>query len=965
MAATHEQGGLAAAAAQELRQRLRGEVRFDSVSRMLYRTDASVYEIEPLGVVVPADANDVVETVRVAGSVGVPLLCRGGGTSLAGQSVGRAIHVDFSKCLNGIVELNAEEQWVRVQPGVVLDTLNAQLRPHGLVFGPDVATSSRANLGGMIGNNSSGAHSLLYGKTVDHVLSLQVVLADGTVTELGPASEAECRQRAARPGIEGELYRRLPAMAAAHGDEIARSFPKVMRRVAGYNLDELVRPGQLFDLSKLVVGSEGTLCAVLEAKLKLVPRPAHTALVACHFRDLIEAMEANLVALGTGPAAVELTDRLLLDLTKGSIEHAPRRRFLQGDPEALLFVEYYGDSAAELELKMQVLEERLAARGLGYANVRAVDGAAQRSMWELRKAGLGVLMGMKGDAKPTAGLEDTCVPVEHLPEYVRRVRAVMANHGVSAVFYAHVSVGVLHIRPILNLKDPGGIAVLRRLEEEISDIVLEYGGTMSAEHGDGLARSEWLPKMFGEPMMRLFAEVKDAFDPRGLMNPGKIVRAEPMDRNLRYGALYRPRKLETYFSFDADGSFQQAVEMCSGVGHCRKQGVGTMCPSYMATLEEQHSTRGRANALRAALSGTLDADGLTSRQLFEVMDLCLECKACKGECPSSVDMAKLKYEFLAQYYDVHGYPLRSRLFARIDRISRWGSALAPVSNWVGGAAPVRWLLDRCLGIDARRRLPQFTRRRFSTWFRQRTPRRLPPRGPVVLFHDTYAEYSEPQIGMAATLILERAGYEVVLADGKVCCGRPMISKGFLRQAREHARHNVQVLAPYAAKGWPILGLEPSCLLTLRDDYLDLVPGPEARLVAEHAFMLEEFLALGHRQGHLQLDFTGTVKRILVHGHCQHKALGGAIDTLTVLNLPPRFEATAIDSGCCGMAGSFGYEKEHYDLSMRIGEERLFAAIRAADPTVEIVAAGTSCRHQISHGTARIARHWTEVLVEAL
>lgn len=949
---------------QELEKRIKGEVRFDAVSRLLYRTDASIYEIEPLGVVVPLDEDDVVETVRIAGEHGVPLLFRGGGTSLAGQSVGRAIHVDCSKSMHRVLEVRPEEHWVRVQPGVVLDALNAFLKPHGLVFGPDVATSSRANLGGMIGNNSSGAHSLLYGKTIDHVLELKVVLADGTVTVLGPVTEEERVARETRPGLEGGLYRGIFQLVTENREEIERSFPKVMRRVAGYNLDELIRPGQPFDLSKLVVGSEGTLCGVLEAKLRLVDRPINTALVACHFHDLIEAMEANLVALDTGPAAVELTDRLLLDLTKGSIEHAPRREFLQGDPEALLFVEYYADTEEELELKMDLLEDRLAERGLGYATVRACEAAAQRSMWELRKAGLGVLMGMKGDAKPTAGLEDTCVPVEHLPEYVRRVRGVMARHEVTAVYYAHVSVGVLHIRPILDLKNPEGIRLLRRLEEEISDIVLEYGGTMSAEHGDGLARSEWIPKMFGERTARLFEEVKDLFDPRGLMNPGKIVRAGRMDQDLRYGALYRPKRLETFFSFAADGGFQQAVEICSGVGHCRKQKVGTMCPSYMATLEEEHSTRGRANALRAALSGTLDAEGLASRQLFEVMDLCLECKACKGECPSSVDMAKLKYEFLAQYYEVHGYPLRSRLFARIDLISRWGSAFAPVSNWIAGAAPTRWFLDRVIGIDARRKMPRFTRQRFTTWFNDHH-RRRPTRGPVVLFHDTYTEYSDPQIGMAATIILERAGYEVVLADGKVCCGRPMISKGFLRQAREHARHNLQVLAPLAAKGWPILGLEPSCLLTLRDDYLDLVPGSESRLVADHAFMLEEFLAGLSRAGELELPFTGTAKSILVHGHCQHKALGGTSDTVAVLNLPPNYHATEIDSGCCGMAGSFGYEKEHYDLSMKIGEERLFAAIRAAEPTVEIVAAGTSCRHQIADGTGRNARHWTELLVEAL
>ena len=949
----------------QLEQKIKGEVRFDDVSRMLYRTDASIHEMEPVGLVVPADAEDVVQVVVMAGRKGVSILPRGGGTSLAGQAVGDSIHLDLSKYMNQILELNREEKWVRVQPGVVLDELNGFLKPHGLMFGPDVATSSRANIGGMIGNNSSGAHSLLFGKTVDHVLEMQVVLADGTVTTFEAVDEEEFAAKAAQQDLEGEIYRSVRRVVDENREEIDRTFPRVMRRVSGYNLDAFVRDGGSFDLGKLVIGSEGTLCTVLEAKLNLVDLPKSKVVVACHFADLIEAMEANILALETGPSAVELTDRLLLDQTKGSLEHARRRGFLQGDPEALLFVEYYGESDEELELKMDQLELKLGERGLGYAFVRAWEPAEQTNMWELRKAGLGLLMGMRGDAKPTSGVEDTCVPTDKLPEYVERVRGLMDEFGLEAVYYAHASVGVLHIRPVLNLKEPEGIKILRALEERISDIVKEYGGSMSAEHGDGLARSEWILKMFGAKMVGLFEEVKDAFDPHHIMNPGKIVRAGRMDEHLRYGETYQTPELETFFRLGEEGGLQRAVEMCSGVGHCRKKQVGTMCPSYMATLEEEHSTRGRANGLRAALSGSLDGKGLASKELFEVMDLCLECKGCKGECPSNVDMAKLKYEFLAHYYEEHGYPLRSKLFGHIDQLSRWGSAFAPLSNWIAGSWLSRWILDRFVGIDRRRRMPTFSRHRFSQWFNKRDYVERGSGGTVVLFHDTYAEYSDPQIGMAATLILEKAGFDVVIAEDKVCCGRPLISKGFLRQARENARRNIEVLAPYAEKGWPIVGLEPSCILTLRDDYLDLVDDPRAQLVADHSFMLEEFLVDLADKEELELEFTGSKKQILVHGHCQQKALVGTAPTLRVLNMPPHFQAMEIDSGCCGLAGSFGYEKEHYEISMQIGEERLFAAIEEADPSVEIVAVGTSCRHQIADGTERRARHWAELLVEAL
>ena len=634
-----------------LQKAIQGEVRFDAVSRMLYRTDASIYEMEPLGLVVPKDEADVVAAVEIAAEQGAAILPRGGGTSLAGQSVGAAVHLDFSKYMNQILEFNPDERWVRVQPGLVLDELNAYLQPYGLIFAPDVSTSSRANIGGMIGNNSCGAHSMIYGKTIDHILELKVVLADGSQAVFGPLDDEECQRRAGLDSLEGRIYREVRRIVREREVQIRTGFPEVMRRVSGYNLDEFIS-GAPFDLSKLVVGSEGTLCAVVEARLNLVELPAYKGLVAVHFHDLVEATEANLIALETSPVASELMDKILLDQTKDSPEHAPSRCLLQDDPAALLVVEYYADSDRRAGAASWTgWKQRVAGAGdglrVGYAGRRRRR--SRQAIWGLRKAGLGLLMGMKGDPKPQPGVEDTSVPVDKLPDYVRRVVALMEELGIEAEYYGHASVGLLHIRPIFSLKDPEGIKLLRQMEERMSDMVREYGGAMSGEHGDGLARSEWIAKMFSPELVAAFVEVKDAFDPQGIMNPGKIARPPRMDENLRYHEEYQTPQVDTFFSFSEAGGFQEAVEMCSGVGHCRKKLVGTMCPSYMATLDEEHTTRGRANALRAALAGTLP-DGLHSQEVHRVMDLCLECKACKAECPSSVDMAKLKYEFLAHYH---------------------------------------------------------------------------------------------------------------------------------------------------------------------------------------------------------------------------------------------------------------------------------------------------------------------------
>jgi FAD/FMN-containing dehydrogenase/Fe-S oxidoreductase len=959
--------------ATQIREGISGEVRTDPVTKMLYRTDASMYEMEPLGLILPAAPEDVVHTVRVAASHGIPLLPRGGGTSLAGQSVGRAFHVDYSKYMNTILELDAQAGWVRVQPGVVLDELNENLKPHGLQFAPDVSTSSRANIGGMIGNNSCGAHSILYGKTIDHVIDLTVVLADGALAKFEPLDDAQWQQKAELPGLEGEIYRGVTGIIDEHTDEIRRRFPSVMRRVSGYNLDEFVANGEGDsgrDLCKLVVGSEGSLCHVVEARLNLVPLPHHKAVVACHFHSIHDALQANLEILHTSPASIELVDKILLDLTKDSIEHRSVRSFLQGDPEALLFVEYYADSEQELEHKVLALEELLDRSGLSYAVVQAFEPVLIQQMWDLRKAGLGLLMSMPGDSKPQPGVEDSCVPVEVQAEYAGRVQALMEENDTVAEFYGHASVGVLHIRPILNIKTAEGVRLLRHLQERMSDMVLEYGGAMSAEHGDGLARGEWIAKMFGQQLVGAFAQIKALFDPGNIMNPGKIVQPPRMDENLRYDEAYTSATAgsagDSFFRYQREGSLLQAVEMCSGVGHCRKKMAGTMCPSYMATLEEEHSTRGRANALRAALSGRLPGGGgMDSPELARVMDLCLECKACKSECPSSVDMARLKYEFLAHYREAHGYPLRSRLFGHIGQLNGWLSRASLLANGMMRNLPSRWLLDCILGIDRRRKSPRLASQTFSSWFRGRSHIRGGRRGPVLLFNDTFTEYNDPQIGMAATMILESAGFEVVILDDNICCCRPTISEGFLRESKNRIISNLDVLEPYAREGIPMVGLEPSCVLTFRDDYVDLVDDPRAIAVKDNTLLLDEFLTGLRRDGELELDFTSTPRNILIHGHCHQKALVGTGSCVEVMNMPPGFRAQEIDAGCCGMAGSFGYEKEHYDLSMRIGEDRLFPAVRSAPADTEIAATGTSCRHQIADATGRAPRHWAEILVEAL
>ncbi len=942
-----------------LERELSGEVRFDKASRILYSTDASMYQIEPLGVVLPRHRQDVLRVIRVAREFGVPVLPRGGGTALAGQCVGRAVIMDMSKFMNEILELNEEEEWVRVQPGVVLDELNSYLKPNGLQFAPDVATSSRATIGGMIGNNSAGAHSVIYGKTIDHVLELKVALADGTETLFRDMSDEEVAKKTKQTDLEGRAYSEVVRLAENHRAEIDRRYPKILRRVGGYNLDEFTKP-QPFNMSRMIVGSEGTLATVLEAKLRVIPLPRARVLGVVQFGDLIESMAAVSPILETGPAAVELVDRMILEQTRGSIALSRDRGWVEGDPRAVLVVEYFGDSLDALIPRLEALEATMSKHGLGYGFRRAVSAEEQANVWNVRKSGLGLLMGVKGDTKPVAFVEDSAVSPEKLPEYIGDFERIVREHDTTAGYYAHASVGLLHIRPMVNVKTAAGVAKMRSIAEAVRELVLSYGGAMSGEHGDGLARSCWNERVFGSTLYKAFRELKHAFDPQGLMNPEKIVDAPMMTENLRFGPEYRVQELRTHFDFSADGGFHRAVEMCNGVGACRKKLHGTMCPSYMATLDEAHSTRGRANALRAAISGGLEG-GLADERVYEILDLCLECKACKSECPSNVDMAKIKYEFLAHYYDRHGRPLREWLFGNIDTLNRAGCALAPLSNWVANTGLAR-LGMRFLGIAPKRALPPFARRTFTDWFAGRRKRQSERK--VVLFNDTYLTFNEPDIGIAATRFLEAAGYEVILPT-KRCCGRPLLSSGMIEQVKENLAFNMRHLHTYVAQGYDIVGFEPSCVSMLTDDYPELNADPRVREVSERCYTVESYLSRLAERGELQVSFSDLKKEILVHGHCHQKALWGMAPSLEVLNLPPGYSASAIDSACCGMAGAFGYQAEHYDISLKMGEDRLLNVVRDAGPETEIAAAGLSCRQQILHATGRNARHPIQILWEAV
>ena len=953
---------------EDLDRLVSGEVRFDKMSRVLYSTDASLYEIEPIGVVIPRTSEDVVAVVETANKYGVSVLPRGGGTSLGGQTVGHSIVMDFSKYMRSVIEVNEEERWVRTQPGIVLDVLNHRLRESGLLFAPDPSTSNRGNVGGALGNNSCGAHSIMWGKTVDNVRELDVVLSDGSTTRFGGLDGAQLEARMRGEGLEGDIYRGLFRIGETNRDEIIARYPRIQRRVSGYNLDEFVG-GMGFDMARFVVGSEGTLVTITEAKLNLVPKPKFTALGVLHCADLIESMEATVVALDFEPAAVELIGSMIIRQAKSNLAYSRITDFIDGDPEALLAIEVVGDSQDEVISKLVNLGAVFSGRNLGYNFLRLIKPEDQNKVWEVRKAGLGLMMNVPGDAKPLPFVEDTAVAPEHLPDFVRRFDEIVTSHGTEAGYYGHASVGCLHIRPLINPKRQEDVDRMVSIAEEVGDLVMEYGGSMSGEHGDGLVRSWFNRKMFGDQLYQAFREVKQTFDPNGIMNPGKIVDSQPMTENLRIGPEYRPLQLDTGFAFGSEGSFAHGIEMCNGQGACRKTLGGTMCPSYMVTREEEHSTRGRANALRAALSGALPANSLTDKRLYDVLDLCLECKGCAAECPSNVDMAKLKYEFLNQYHKANGLPLRNQFFGNIGALSKLGSFFAPFSNWANRLPAARRMLESQVGIDSRRELPPFASQTFVQWFRARggSPDSVNRLGQVVLFPDTFTNYNHPELGRAAVKVMETLGYQVILPKVR-CCGRPMLSKGMLDKAKENAQYNVGAIYDYVESGAKLVGLEPSCILSFADEYADLLPDDAGRAakIAENTMLVEQFVAYALEQGaELELDGSNLPDKILFQGHCHQKARVGAAPALSVLRSIEGCETVEINSGCCGMAGSFGYETEHYDVSMQIGEMSLFPTIRNQEGDFVVVAEGVSCRQQIAQGTDKRARHLVEVLADAL
>lgn len=950
----------------ELRRKISGDLLFDDVSRMVFATDASLYQIKPLGVVLPKNHSDLLQTIRTAAKFRVPILPRGGGTSLAGQTVTEGLVIDCSKYLTRILEVNEGEGWARVEPGVVLDNLNDFLRFYGLFFAPDVATSSRATVGGMVGNNSAGVRSVRYGKTVDHVLETAVILSTGEELRLKAHGAADLRNLCQQRDPSGRLHRTIRDLVRENRSEIAARYPGVMRRVGGYNLDALLDEDD-FNLARLIVGSEGTLAAISEIKIHLEPIPSARMVCVLHFRELLAAVEAVPQILKYGPSAVEILDPQGIALALESPTVARLcRQFVEGSPKALLIVEFSGDAGAEVGRAYQSMRRDSALAALYYAVFEGWSRPQQETVWQVRKNALGVLLSLKGDAKPLPFIEDACVPVRHLSRYIREMLQLCEELNRSVALYAHASVGVIHVRPILNLKQEEDLRIMETISEKAFQMVRRYGGAWSGEHGDGLVRSYKNREFFGDRLYQVFRQVKAAFDPLGLMNPGKIVDSPAMTGNLRIHPGYRTRYPDTHFHFREDGGFDRAVEMCTGVGQCRKTLNGTMCPSYMATRDEEHSTRGRANALRAAIAGELGPEGFTSHRLHQVLDLCLECKACKSECPSNVDMARLKAEFLAHYYREHGLPLGKRLIAGLRGYAQRGSRAPWLVNLLAGNSLSRRLLERLAGLDCRRRLPRLASETLTDWFRRRSTSSAEANPRVVsIFADTFTNFFQPEVGRAAVVLLEALGFRVELSAA-VCCGRPLISAGQLTAAVAETDQVLTLLHELSQGAEAVVVLEPSCLATLTDDLPDLSSSPEEWAGMKRRLTnLEAFLGRDDVFPRVQGALGPGPARILFHGHCQQSALFGNSTALKVLGAVKECSVTEVDSGCCGMAGAFGYEKAHYALSEKIGARRLFPAVKSLGYGDAVVAGGFSCRTQIRHFTGRRALHPAEVLVAAL
>ncbi len=966
-----------------LKRDFQGEILVDDAIRLMYATDASAYREIPLAVAYPRNNSDLKKLILFARENQTSLIPRTAGTSLAGQVVGSGIVVDISKYFGRILEIDEKEHWVRVQPGVVLDELNKILAPKGLFFGPETSTSSRCMMSGMLGNNSCGAHALVYGSTRDHTLEVKTLLSDGSEAVFGPLTMEQFDRKCELKTFEGSLYREIRSMLQDEKirEEITRQFPnpELKRRNTGYALDLLMQTEPFihndvpFNFSRLLAGSEGTLALTTEIKLNLVPLPSpNRALVCVHLDTVAESLKANLVALKFKPYSIELMDRTILELTRENIEQRKNRFFVKGSPGAILIVEFAEKDMMEIDKKAKALEAILRKEKLGY-HFPVVTGLQMDQVWDLRKAGLGILNNMPGDAKPVPVTEDTAVLPELLPQYIADFEDILHKYGKEGVYYAHISTGELHIRPVLNLKDPKDVDLFYEIGRASAVLVKRYRGSLSGEHGDGRLRGEFIPLMVGEKVYGLFKDVKKSWDPQNIFNPGKITDTPRMNTSLRYTPGRKTQEIKTYFDFSRDLGVVRAAEKCNGTGLCRKSVVmgGTMCPSYMATHDEDKTTRARANILREFISKPGQKNPFDHEEIYHALDLCLMCKGCKSECPSSVDMTKLKAEFLQHYYEAHGVPLRSWLIANISRVNRLGSLMPSVYNFVQRNKFLSGLNAKIFGFAPQRKFPLLSKMPLDKWFVKNSKRlgnRTRSNGKIYLFNDEFTRFNDTDVGIKTIMLLTKLGYEVVLPK-HLESARTYLSKGLVKKAKAIANTNIRLLKDKISTEIPLVGIEPSAILTFRDEYLELADESlrkAARRLAENSLMIDEFLEREINAGKIQIEqFTTAKKHIKLHGHCHQKSLASTKPTLFVLGFPENYTVEEIPSGCCGMAGAFGYEKEHYDLSMKVGELVLFPAVRNSNKETLIAAPGTSCRHQIKDGTDRTALHPVEILYDAL
>lgn len=967
---------------QQLAGLMEGELYSDKMMRTLYATDASAYREVPLAVALPRNDKDIQTLIQFAIENKTSLIPRTAGTSLAGQVVGAGIVVDVSKYFTNILEVNAVEQWVRVQPGVVRDELNIFLKPLGLYFGPETSTANRAMIGGMVGNNSCGSNSLVYRSTREHTLEVHGFLSDGSRASFKALSFDDFIAKCQLRSLEGEVYRQIRTILGDYNnqEEIRTQFPKpsIDRRNTGYAIDLLLETdpftagGEQFNFCKLICGSEGTLFFMTEIKLhvdRLRTRP--TGLLCIHFHSLDEALRANLVALKHKPLVSELMDHYILECTASNLEQRHNRFFVEGTPEAILIVEYEGENEEDIKAKTAQVERAMRDVGLGYY-FPVIFGADRKKVWDLRKAGLGLLSNMPGDEKPVAVIEDTAVAVEDLPAYIAEFNTILKKYGLYSVHYAHAATGELHLRPILNLKTEEGNRLFRDIAFEIAKLVKKYRGSLSGEHGDGRLRGEFIPYMIGERNYQLLKDIKQKWDPECIFNPGKIVGSPAMNTFLRYEPGVERKAIKTVFRYAGQDILGHA-EQCNGSGDCRKSELsgGTMCPSYMASRNEKDTTRARANILREFLTHSTKDNPFDHPEIKEVMDLCLSCKGCKIECPSSVDMAKMKADFLQQYYDIHGVPLRSRMIGNVDRLMGWMAYVPSFYNWSVQNSIVGKLAKRMIGFADERSLPLLGKIPLRKWFLNRdkpTRKDGEVKRTVYFFCDEFTNYNDLGIGQKSIFLLESLGYEVLMVP-HAPSGRALLSKGLLRDAKKLANQNVSIFATRLSADTPLLAVEPSAILTFRDEYVDLVD-PEleddARRIAPHAMLIEEFIVKEYEKGNISPDMFDDEKRhILLHTHCQQKAWKLQGYTENALKIMKGATVEVIPSGCCGMAGSFGYEKEHYDLSMKVGNLVLFPAVKRKSTEEIVIAPGTSCRHQIKDGTGAAAMHPVEVLYQAL